>query len=352
MAVILHRRPHHLGDISEISQGEVTFPVSVSTLDVTIPATTLNKTLLIFTYNDTSTDTGGQDNENRIYGQLTTTTNIQFKTQNVTSTLKTIKWYLIHYSALSPVNIERGVHTMIGVADNITIPAVTLANAFPVNSTNNNAGNLNSASMIRYDLTTTTNMKIDSGTDRNQEIAWQVVDHPDYDVTKIVVTIPDLSLEGSTTVSAYDPTRVWIAGSYEYNPSGADGKDIAIWFSGSSTTVTVQRGDTVNIITATLYMVDGNNKFITQNVQNAILNTTTEEDTPLSPSIWTPNTIPFFTGVGNGLGSQNSGTEHEGADNLQVKLDMSSTTILGAERVGDLHQTRFAAQVIDFSPSI
>ncbi len=338
-------------DIVEVTTGEVTFPTTGAVLNVTVPELTMNRTLLYFTYKDEDTDTLGEDAECRIRGQITSSTNIQFNVDTTPAFEKTIKYTLVHYSAISPVVIERGSEiAMSGTADNITIPAVTLANTFPIISVSTNAGNFNSAGLVRGRLSSTTNIAITAGVNRSQDIDWQTCDHPDYDVTEETITIADTTVQATTTVTAFVQADVWLVGSMDYDISSIQADDMAVWYHISTTQIRGRRTASNDVCTMTIYMVDGNGGFVVDSARSHISNTNSAQNSTIS-AVTIANSLPYFSGANGGMGDQNTGTPVATPEDSQMLVKFNSTTQIRLERVGTSEDVRFAVQAVDFTPS-
>jgi hypothetical protein len=338
------------GDVLGVTSGEVTFPTTSNTLNVTIPATVLDKTLLLFSYKDTSSDSTGQDDENCISGQLTSTTNIRFKTNTTPTASKTIQYYLIHFSSLSPVTIHRGSHTMVGTSDNITIPAVTLANAFPIHSMTTSAGNMNAAWMTSFDITTTTNIAINTSINRSQRIEWQVVDHPNWTVTRTTISITAGNSLATTTIPAYTQANVWITGSYKFDNSFITVEQIPIWYTLSTTQIRLRRTSTSGQHDAIIYCVDGGGKFVNNFNRGTIGTGSTDSNSTFTAT--QRNTVAYFNGMGSGRGDDNSNSgANNAAENVQIKLKVTGAGV-NLQRTGTLYDLRWAYQALDFTKSI
>lgn len=340
------------GDIMEISSGEAKFD-SGNILNVTVPSLIMNKCVLIFTLK--SDDTAWIDRENRVRGQITSNTNIQFNIQNASPHEKTIRWYIIHYSATSPVNVERGTHSMTGVSDNITIPAVTLANTFLINTLDDDQISGRSAMEVRYDLTTTTNIAIDCAMDGDQVIDWQAIDHPNYTVQKVAVQISAGNDIGSGTIpSAVFEPDCWITGGLKSDSAVVDGNDFCTWFWVNSTTVRVRRTDTNHTINAILYVVDGSldfgSSFIASWNRSQINNGVTFSNNSVTALGKLDQGVPFACCIGAGWLDNNSST----AANFSIQQAMiyyTDTTHIQTERVGTTDDMRFSNTSLDFTPS-
>jgi hypothetical protein len=338
------------GDVLGITSGEVTFGTTSNTLNVTIPACVLDKTLLLFSYKDTSTDSTGQDDENCIRGQLSSTTNISFKTHTTPNASKTIQYYLIHFTSLSPVTIHRGTHSLTGTTDNITIPAVTLANAFPIHSMTTNAGNMNAAWMVTFDITTTTNIALNTSVNRTQTIEWQVVDHPNWPVTRTTISITAGNSLGTVTVPAYTQADVWITGSYKYDASFISAEQIPVWYTLSTTQIRMRRTSTTGQHDAIIYCVDGGGDFVNNFNRGTISATGTDSNSAFTAA--QRNTVAYFNGMGSGRGDDNSNAgANNAAENVQMKLKITSSG-MNLQRVGTLYDLRWSFQALDFTPSI
>ncbi|MCP4713078.1 MAG: hypothetical protein GY869_30990, partial [Planctomycetes bacterium] len=180
-----------VADVLQVSTGEDSFS-SGNTLNVTVPALVMNKTILLFSY---ESDGGlARERTNRLSGQITSTTNIRFQQALASATEKTIRWYLIEFNTAAAANVQRGSFTQVTADDDETISAVDLNHAFPLVTGRNDGAGQETYSMMRAELTTTTNLNLETHTAASQITEWQVVENPNWDVTKytgVTSTNPD-----------------------------------------------------------------------------------------------------------------------------------------------------------------
>ncbi len=139
----------------------------------------LNQAFVTWSKTPTNTDVNWDDND-PILGELTTTTNLQFRATAAAAT-HTIWWQVIEFANPADINVQRGAIAM-GAAASVTAALGTPVN---VNKTfvlvgyrTTGAGADVGARMLRAQLTNSTTVTIDRNltTSTVNELVWQVVE--------------------------------------------------------------------------------------------------------------------------------------------------------------------------------
>jgi hypothetical protein len=169
----------------KVQRGEVA--ISATTINVPITAVAgLGQAFVLFSRTPTSTD-ATTNNDDTVVGEITTTTNLQFRVNAAIAT-HTISWQVIEYTSAADINVQKGsITSMTGTALSVN---ATLGTAVDVDrtfllvgfATSGNAADIGSR-LVRARLINSTTITIDrsiSGTpDDITEIFWHAVELKD-----------------------------------------------------------------------------------------------------------------------------------------------------------------------------
>lgn len=354
MAVILHRRPRAISDIASITTGNVILN-SGSFLDVTVPAFTMDKTVLIFT--DRSAGTSVQQSISRVTGQITSTTNIRFATFNTSTRVKTIVWFLIEFAATSSATVQRGSFTQVTADDDVTISSVNLSHAFPLCSTRVSAGSnsIVSDAMLKADITTPTNLNLVTKTTSSQVTEWQVVEHLNWNVSTATVTRTSTKT-ADVTVPAMVLKNIWLVGSCYLDNVDANIKDWSIYYPTSTTNIRLENGDASSDSTfAKYYIVDSKGAFNTQfdeteipTGSNSIFTAISNIDTAKSIIFGAMSNFNQAIDVNDPISIENNPR----SNTIGIEINTATEIRVRRQSSGDSPaDVKVAAQIIDFSKS-
>ena len=164
-----------------VQRGEST--LSATTVNVPITAvSSMNQAFVLWSM--TSADTANEHgNDDTIAGDLTTTTNLQFRTTGVANHI--VSWQVVQFTNAADINVQRGsVTTMTGatVSTTATLPvAVDVSRTFVLAAVRTDGGGPDMGSrVVRAQLTNSTTITFDRGSagspDNMTEISWQAVE--------------------------------------------------------------------------------------------------------------------------------------------------------------------------------
>lgn len=143
--------------------------------------------------------------------QLTDGTTVTATRSLSNATAFNIRYYVLEFS--SGVSVQRGLGTLVTTNNNITLSSVgTLANAFVIMTYRNNAnGAFSTDDFTRSDLTSTTNLAVQSrGTSATGVFEYQVVTHLNAAVQRGTVEFGTTTASVTAPVSGIDPSRAWL----------------------------------------------------------------------------------------------------------------------------------------------
>src|SRR5262245_14131220 len=165
-----------------VQRGETT--VSATTVNTPVSAVTMAQSFVLFSKTAVAGDTEWSNNDS-IAADLTTTTNLQFRT--AASGNHIVAWQVVTFTNAADINVQRGsVTTMTGAATSATatLTAVNTRKTFVLSSwrTTGTGADIGSR-LIRTQLTNSTTLTFDrsvAGTpDDINEIAWQAIELKD-----------------------------------------------------------------------------------------------------------------------------------------------------------------------------
>lgn len=224
MKYVLNRRQHALipsGGVEVIQTGEITFTGNSGT--DTLSAVILDKSLLIYQYMaDVALDDPDLTN---VDGEITNTTTVTFERDDNVGELITVRYWVLEYAAASGVIVQRGSVSVGSTPVNVGIAAVDLANSFPIVSSQSDSIALTDHTWPSADITSTTNLQLTSGGAATHVTKWQVIDHPNYTVTKYTATLLNAVTLLDTAITAVDLANTWLVVSGRKDDTGVIGGD-------------------------------------------------------------------------------------------------------------------------------
>ncbi|HXI28300.1 MAG TPA: hypothetical protein VNG89_07755, partial [Vicinamibacterales bacterium] len=165
-----------------VQRGETT--VSATTVNVTISAVTMAQSFVLFSKTAIAGEAEWSNNDS-IAGDLTTTTNLQFRI--AASANHIVSWQVVTFTSAADINVQRGsVTTMTGATTSATatLTAVNTRKTFVLSSwrTSGTGADIGSR-LVRTQLTNSTTLTFDRSAtgspDSIEEIAWQAIELKD-----------------------------------------------------------------------------------------------------------------------------------------------------------------------------
>lgn len=336
-------------EIDSVQKGEVTITTGNNSTTDTITAVTKNKSFLIFSYKTTQQI----DDSNFVccHGAITNGTTLTFQTQGNITGVMTISWFVVEFSATSSANVQHGSLNYASDPDDITINAVVIANSFPIISHSNSSANLNDRNFFNLAFTSTTNLRVSQANPAdNQQIAWQVVENPNWDVTKYTDFMAIGDTQENLTISAITLADNWLLTSHwpDGNPDG--NCHVRSYF--SSTTQIRSDCQAVSDENWDLeyWVIDGNGGFAAQHVQDSTA--AALENVTLGSLIDVNKTITHPCG---GMHNNTEGIDSDSirdGDVIFPLLKIKDSNEITLERGSAYDTIYWSAEVIDFSLSM
>lgn len=336
-----------LNDILSVTTGEA-IKSTGTILNVTIPALTLNKSLLLFTYK--SEGTTASQNDNRLTGQLTSTTNIQFTEWTSNTFAKSIRWYIIEFTAISPATVQRGSTTQTAAITNQAITAIDLAKTFPITSTKSSSTSTDGTCLMKADFTSTTNMSLTTLGSISQITEWQILEHPSWDITTYTNSGGAAILD--TAITAVVLAETWVVGSYFNTQSNLNARVWPIYFNTSTTNIRLERAVATGGNRVTYYVIEGGIAFNAEQKQNTMTSGTLINTT--IATLNQNNSIAFgMIFAHSQANSLNAAPFINNPEDTYVKIELTSNTNVEIERTtSSAFDIKAAFNALDFSPSI
>jgi hypothetical protein len=165
-----------------VQRGE--FTQNATTINVAItPVSAVSRAFVTWSKSSASTETSW-DSDDPTVGELTSTSNLQFRVTTSTSLTQQLSWQVIEFTNPSDINVQKGSTNLSTNASSVT---VTLPTAVDVDRTfvlvgyrvgSNASGSDVGARMLRAVLTNSTTITIDRAItgDTITEIGWQAVE--------------------------------------------------------------------------------------------------------------------------------------------------------------------------------
>lgn len=328
-----------MAKIKNIQSGVKTLASSSQSDTVTIDSVTLNKSIVRVSYS------GGGDRDARhilIYAQLTGTTEITFERYETAGSPQdtTIEWQVIEYE--SGVNVQRDTYTVTATTSSpidITISAVTLANAFPIlHYWSGYNWEVTGADCIRTDLTSTTNLRLvwDRGVSLLSGMAkygWQVVEHDDCDVNLYTEVVSGTS--DSETIPSVDEDKTMLITSFGTNAGSGffEGREMWMAALASSTLISydtyVSSGDTTTFNT---WVVEFTDDTVVNRYTASMSTSETSDTVAISISDIDNAWVNPTNCLSGGNGCKNSKADGYNQECAFISAEIDSTTALIATR--------------------
>jgi len=339
-------------EVESVQSGEVEITTGNSSITDALIAVTKNKSFMMFSYKgDEATD---DSRDICVHGVITNGTTLTFNTQdNITGTI-TIRWFVVEFSATSGGNVQHGSLSYASDPDDITISAVVLANTFPIISHSNNSSNLNERNFFSLEFTSTTNLRVEgSNPADNQQIAWQVVENPNWDVTRYTDTMAIGDSLEDLTITAVILAETFLITSNFLDSGNVDGNAHIRSFFTSTTNIRsdCQRGGGTDEEWFLQYwVVEGAGEFDVQHVQDSTPGST--EDVTLGTNIDPNASIVFPVGGMHNNTQGTAGSPSREIDTIFPAISIKDANEITLDRGFNLDTMFWSAEVIDFSPSL
>jgi len=339
-------------EIESVQTGTATILTATNSITDTITAVTKAKSFMMFSYEGTQ----ATDDSNLVcvHGVITNGTTLTFNTQgNITGTI-TIRWFVVEFSATSSGNVQHGTLNYATDPDDITISAVVLANSFPIISHSNDSLNLNERNYFSLEFTSTTNLRVaNANSADNQQIAWQVVENPNWDVTRYTDTMAIGDSLEDTAITAVVLAETFLIGSSNISTANVDGNSMIRSYFTSTTNIRsdCQAGaGTDELWNCEYWVVEGAGVFDVQHVQDSTPGAT--EDVTLGSNIDPDASIVFpVGGMHNNTQGQDVGVQRD-IDDVFPAISIKDLNEITIDRGSTLNTMFWSAEVIDFSPSM
>ena len=200
------------------------FAFSATPTDVTItPVNSTAAAFVIWSKTPNATDAASSNNDPTL-GELTSTSNVQFRMDSPDST-HTVYWQVVEFTDATKINVQRGLTSLTGAATSTTATlgtAVSTTKAFVlVGGRSSPPGNDISSAMVRGRLTDATTVTLDRSTSSFDvtEIGWQVIELKDgSSVQSGSTNFPTSTATVTASISAVTTARTSVFAS---NQSGA-----------------------------------------------------------------------------------------------------------------------------------
>jgi hypothetical protein len=313
----------------------------------TISAVTMAETLLFYSYTSDEATPG----EYSITGQLTSTTNIDF----VRFTSTGANAITIHYTlVMGPeLTVQRGTHSAAGTdPTNVTISAVTLANAFCVVNSRVPGSNMNADDFIAGELTSTTNLALRcTSPNADGEIVWQVAEHSACSVQRGTIALASTVGSNTATVSSVDMDKSWLVchATSDSSATAAIGEKLAWVVKTNGTTLTATRQATTAAMTMYYQLITMTDGSEVQEIEVVFGTGDTDVDDPIS-AVDLDKTLALAAGSWNNCSGSTSYASNDTIGVAVASLNMDSTTNLNSIRglTGSLDAT-LLVNVVEFN---
>lgn len=356
MTYVIPFRIRARAEINSIQTGTVNIAANNASVTDTITAVTKNKSFLVFQYESANTTDNPQNNFVR--GAITNSTTLTFTRANNPAQAVTIRWWVVEFSASSSASVQHGSRTLAGATDNVTVTAVTLANAFPlVTWSSARASNPLSDDVLTAELTTTTNLQFRCAANSTTTvIEWQVIENASWTVTKYTDVMDKADVTEDTPLApSVTLADVWLVGYAEADDlsRNMNGNDHVRWQFTSTSNIQASKNSAATGFGYDLlyHIIDGGGKFATQHFQGeAIAAGNSTGTTALSPNIDTAKTI-----IKNNAGIPSYSDKNDNddtGDDICVKHQINSVNQVQQERVSTSFESEVDFDVVDFSNSM
>ena len=168
-----------------VQRGEVTQSTTVVNVPITAVAA-VNQAFVLWSKSASAGD-GTWGSDDMVLGEITSTTNLQFRTDGANAA-HTIAWQVVEFTSAADITVQKGsITTMTGATTSVTAmlsPAVDVSKTFVLVGFKSTGGGATvGGKMLRAQLTNSTTITIDRSTpgtaDDISEIVWQAVELKD-----------------------------------------------------------------------------------------------------------------------------------------------------------------------------
>ncbi len=334
-----------------IQSGEIVIPNGSYEVQDSIVPVTLNKSLLFFTYKHESI------NDDPFFtwvrGRLENSSTLEFTCNFGSNTNAdiTIKWYVLEFSALSPVTVQRGTMTMTGTVTNIGLSPVDLAHSFPVITSSNATANIEEECLVGAEITSSNNLQLRSAAINTTRVEWQVIENMDWDVSKYVDSMVASDTFEGTPISPVSLSDTFFVLSTASTGFGSiNGNQITRHYFNGTTQLAAFRPQTGGFDYQFIYyVVDTNGQVSVQHEDTDQINNGSDNNSTVISSVDVSKAIPLMATLAQSLGSNITDGDRDG-ETLFVLLDILNSTTLDQERGGaTANILNYAYMILEFS---
>jgi peptidase C25-like protein len=169
-----------------VQRGEVAQAATVNNVTLPTAVAAVDHAFVTWSRTPAATDQNNLSEDDPVLGELTSTTNLQFRAFNASAT-SIISWQVVEFTNAPDVTVQKGTTSLTGGAltVDVTLPiAVNLSSTFVLVGYTTSGNGLDIGSrMLRAQLLNATTVRIDRAIPGNgddlPEISWQVVDLKD-----------------------------------------------------------------------------------------------------------------------------------------------------------------------------
>lgn len=238
--------------MATVQSGSTTLAAASTSGTAAITSIDTTKSWLVFsTKGSGSTNGGNEAGTSSVCGSISSSTELSFARTHSNMGV-TVQWFVITFS--TGLTVQRGTDTNVNTSVvNKTISAVNTGKSFVVLSTASNDGMCRGQS-IRGDITTTTNLALDSDSSAGNEVRWQVIEYDNCAVQKVAKTIAS-GTSATDTITSVTLTKTFLA------PTGKStdnsGLEDKFWHFrlSDATTLTYERVSAAGTFTGVTYVV-------------------------------------------------------------------------------------------------
>lgn len=357
MQLVLHRRPHfQFGgpDIQSVQTGTFTIPSGDSGVLVAITAVIKNKAFLIFNFE--TTDTAARPDRHCTAGRINSGTQVEFIREKGTSAGAILgRFWVVEFTASSSANVQHISHTRVSsTLDNIAINSVDLAHTFPLLTwTTLATGSPSQTSMAAARISSFNNVGLRWESTDIDVLELQVIENPNWDVTKYEDNMATGDFNENTGISAINIGETWLV-PFAYPDTGESGtlnSEDMCTFNFSTTTSIEAVGEASRTFDLKLiyYVIESNGKFSVQGVEDTIINGQTTETATIN-AVDTAKSCIFPKSWINSRGVDLD-TNASNGDRVWIKNEFGTNTQAIGKRDSSTDDLRYTVDVIDFSNS-
>lgn len=317
----------------DVQTGSLTITGSSNT--DTITAVDLTKSVLEFSYEYNSNSNDPQNI--MVTGVITNATTLTFKRGSTSGTI-TIRWYIWEARPNNAMTVQRGVED---VGNNVSLPVsvniptdINLSNAFPIISVNSDDTNvINNNNQVRAEITAVDTLQLDKdgNSSPDNEVAWQIINNPNWDVTKYNVDLSGVTNKNVTLSPTVPTAQAYVTCSGESVGATLNGDEIYRFNQNSSSNAEFDRDSSSQGGPATLYVIDTFGDIQTEHDSTQIGNGDTTDTVNLTELVFpTARSLIKLHSIQNAQTLFNSGTSD--GDHTLVCMEFNSTTQTKATR--------------------